>query len=118
MKKIIFVSIFAIILSSIGYSHAFAQRYDEVEYAYADVNSGIIYQLYLKFSGYQVEVWMKNSTQSDWSTFKVTSSDDKSIGVKSSSGNQYYIEMDPYNQDAIILYNADYSSSWKYYLKQ
>ncbi|MBN2664830.1 MAG: hypothetical protein JXR68_14365 [Bacteroidales bacterium] len=118
MKKIIFVLIFAITGSLFGLSDAFSQRYDEAEYDYSDVNSGIIYQLYLKFSGYQVTVWMKNNQQSDWTTCTVTSSDDETISFTTATGYQYHIELDPYNEDAVILYSSDFTSSWKYYLKQ
>jgi len=117
MKNFIFAFLF-VITGSLLVSTNTAQAQDsyDVEYLYSDVNTGVIYQLYLRFSGYQVQVWMKNNSQSDWTEADVTYSSDEAISY-TLSGTKYHIELDPYNEDAVILYNSDYSSSWKYYLK-
>lgn len=95
----------------------YAQRYDEAEYNYADVNSGVIYQLYLKFSGYQVQVWMKNNKQAEWTPCTVTSTSDEVISF-TINNTAYNAKLDPNNTDAIVVYNGDYTKSWKYYKKQ
>lgn len=53
----------------------------------------------------------------DWSPCTVTNSNDETITF-TNSGYTYNAELDPYNDDAVVLYNADYTRSWKYYKKQ
>ncbi len=116
MKKfalILLLSFAAIFFFS---QQTFAQRYDEAQYNYADVKTGIIYQLYLKFNGYQVQVWMKNNRATEWSVCTVTGSNDDVITVKLGT-TVYNLKLDPYNEDVIVVHNANYTQKWKY-LKQ
>lgn len=77
----------------------------------------MIYQLYLKFNGFQVQVLMKNNKQTDWTASTVTKSDNVTISFTNSSY-QYHIKLDTYNEDAVILYSGDYGASCKYYKSQ
>lgn len=101
----------------LGTEEGQAQRNDEMEYNYADVNSGVIYQLYFRFKGYQVQVWMKNNKQTKWSECTVTNTNNDVISFKFGA-TQYHAKLDPNNTDAVVLYNGNYSQQWKYYLKQ
>lgn len=116
MKKLITVftlAVFAVVLST---NDANAQRYDEAQYNYADASTGTVYQLYLKFSGYQVRVWMKSHSQTQWTEYNVVETNDKTITV-SSGTYKYHLEIDENNPDVVVMYTADYSKSYRY-LKQ
>lgn len=118
MNKL-FVTFFLICIVSVmgNTTETYAQRYDEAQYDYADSNTGVIYNLYMKFNGYQVQVWMKNNQQKDWSPCTVTSSNDDVISFKLGA-TQYHAKLDPNNTDAVVVYNGAYSQKWKYYKKQ
>lgn len=117
MKHLFFTFLIVGFFFILGSEESYAQRYDETEYHYADANSGVIYQLYFKFSGYQVQVWMKNNQQTNWSACTITSSNNNVISFKLGA-TQYHAKLDPNNDDAVVLYNGDYSKYWKYYKKQ
>lgn len=116
MKKYLIIFLLAFGALTVLSQEAQAQRYDEAQYNYADVSSGIIYQLYIKFNGYQVQVWMKNNRSKDWSACSITKTTDDVISFKLGT-TQYHMKLDPRNEDVVVLYNANYSKSWRY-LKQ
>ncbi len=116
MKKTILLLFIAVISFSFT-TTVNAQEKHEAQYEYPDSNTGVIYQLYLRFNGYQVNVWMKDSRQKEWSTCTVTHSNDETISFKLGQ-TQYHIQLDPNNEAAVVLYSADYASKWTYYKKQ
>jgi hypothetical protein len=117
MKRVIsltFVLFFAMMLGTT--EDLSAQRYDEAQYEYSDSANGVIYQMYLRFKGYQVEVWMKTHTATEWTAYTVTESSNQTITVKNGSS-IYHLELDPANEDVVILYSGNYQNSWRYLKK-
>jgi hypothetical protein len=117
MKKVVavtFVLFFALMLGTT--ENLSAQRYDEAQYEYSDSANGIIYQMYLRFKGYQVQVWMKTHTAKEWTEYAVTSSNNETISVKNGAST-YHLRLDPANEDVVVLFSGDYKNSWKYLKK-
>lgn len=117
MKKLVFILAITAFLSAFSSTHAEAQRYDEAQYEYSDSNAGVIYQMYVKFSGYQVQVWMKTHTQKNWLEYKILETTDENITIQYKNNEKLHMQLDPNNEDVIVLYNSDYSKSWRYLKK-
>ena len=116
MKKVVTVLVVALFMLTAANTELSAQRYEEAQYNYSDTRTGKIYQIYLKFKGYQVQVWMKEFSQANWAEYRVEETNDETITV-SYNGVRYYLEIDENNPDVVVMYTADYASSFRY-LKQ
>ena len=116
MKKIIAILLFASLAIGFSSTDLHAQRYDEAQYDYADSNTGTVYQLYLRFKGYQVSVWMKAFSAKEWTTYQVLETNDNVITVKNKNLT-YHLKLDPNNEDVVVVYSSDYKHSWKYLKK-
>lgn len=114
MKKIVTILMIAVFSLAIGNKEAKAQNEHNGQYNYTDVKTGSIYNLYIKFSGYQVQVWIKNNTSKKWLACTVTKTSDEIISYKYGK-TKYNAKLDPNNKSAIVVWNADYTQKWVYY---
>lgn len=117
MKKVVATLLLFTAISFLAGTEVMAQENSRTEYHYADSKSGIIYQLFIEFKGYQVSIWVKNNKQAKWSACKVVNTNNEVL-TYSLNGTTYHAKLDPNNSDAVVVYSGDYKTKWKYYKKQ
>lgn len=118
--KTMMLSLCALFLSLFAVSNsAQAQTAEEHYYYYTDVNTGVTYTLYMKFMGYQTEVWTTSTNIGNkWYKGTVTYSSSQAISFTDGySSKKYHIEMDPRNLSAVKLFSEDRKNSWRYWEK-
>lgn len=102
---------------------ATAQETLKKTYAYTDLEKNVTYLVFIKVSGYQVEIWYTSTTngvQAAWAQAKVLYSDDNYIKYQIPYNNwQYELTMDPNNQDAIYIKNITTNGKkLRYFVKE
>lgn len=120
MKNLLFFLMLSVLSFAIP-NEANAQTEKRI-FMHTNVEKNITYQVMLKVSGYQVEIWYTSTTSSGtaaWTQAKVLYSDDDVIKYQVAYNNwRYELTMDPYNEDAIYIQNMSTNGKkYRYFAK-
>ncbi len=99
---------------------AFAQEKEESHYVYTDYSTNVTYSVFLRISGYQVEIFTNSTSVNKWERAKVLYNSGGIIRYQIAYNNwQYKLTQDPNDQDAILVKNlVTGSKALRYYKKQ
>lgn len=119
MKHLLLLICCTTMLTASITQEAYAQEKKESAYYYTDIDKNITYGVYLRVSGYQVEIFYNNSTAKTWVAAKVIYTSDDVIKYQIPYQNwQYEITIDSRNEDAIQIKNITTNGKTLRYFKK
>lgn len=120
MRQFIFMFLCTLFLTSAMTQQASAQEKEERHYVATDLKNHVTSHVFIRISGYQVEVFAKQTSaakpSAEWGARKVTYTSEELIKYTNSSNYAFEITFDDYCNDIMYLRNVTSNTAKRKYV--